>query len=241
MNSADASDPRICVVIPAFNEERHIAQVVGEAVKHVLQVVVIDDGSKDRTAELAEKAGAVVLRQPANAGKGAALNRGFDYARKNGFEALITMDADGQHLPAEIPKFVEAYKRTRIPVLIGSRMAAPESMPLIRRLTNRFMSELLGRVMGRHIPDSQCGFRLYRCDVLPALNILSGRFAAESEILLNFARRGIRMDSVLITTVYADEVSKINPIPDTVRFLKMLWHHRSGRPRRIASVLQDPD
>jgi glycosyltransferase involved in cell wall biosynthesis len=221
-----AASLRVCVLMPAYNEERHIAEVVREVLKHVPDVVVIDDGSKDRTAEVAEKAGAIVVRQGTNQGKGAALTAGFAYARQHGFEVLITMDADGQHLPDEVPKFVEAYERTGIPVLIGNRMSDLEKMPIVRKQTNLFMSWLLGRVAGQYIPDTQCGFRLYRCDILPLVSTDAGRFAAESEILLNLAHRGVRIDSVRVSTVYGGEQSKIRPIPDTIRFFRMLWKHR---------------
>lgn len=225
-------DPRFCVLIPAYYEEKHIAQVCRDVIRYVPNVVVIDDGSTDRTSEEARSAGAVVLRHEANKGKGAALLTGFAYARENGFTCAITMDADGQHLPSEVPKFVEAYLRTRIPVLVGSRMADLDKMPRIRRWTNLFMSWLLSRVAHQYIADSQCGFRLYRCDILPLVSTGSERFAAESEILLNLAQRGVRIDAVRISTVYADEKSKIRAIPDTLRFFRMLMDYRRRTKRR---------
>ncbi len=239
MSGTPASDLRVCVLIPAFNEEKHIAKVVAEVLQHIRDVIVIDDGSKDKTAEAAAMAGAHVIRQPANQGKGAALDAGFAFAREKGFEVVITMDADGQHLPAEVPKFIEAYKRTRIPVLIGSRMAQLDTMPFVRRETNLFMSWLLGRVMGQYVPDTQCGFRLYRCDVLPVAGTGSTHFAAESEMLLNLAHRGVRIDAVRVSTVYADEQSKINALPDTWRFFRMLWQYRRRRHVRRWSSEMD--
>lgn len=242
MTEDSAKPARICVIIPAFNEERHIGNVVTDVRRHLGDVIVVDDGSTDRTAEIARVAGAIVIRKQPNAGKGAALNTGFDHARTHGYEALITMDADGQHLPDEIPNFVEAYNRTHIPVLLGNRMADTAAMPRVRRLTNQVMSGLLSRVMGIYIPDTQCGFRLYRCDALPVINITSGRFAAESEILLNFARRAIRVDSVRVSTVYADEQSKINAVTDTIRFLAMLLHHyRAAHRNRRFRTPPDAD
>lgn len=236
MNAGRGSDLRVCVLIPAFNEENHIEAIVRDVLAHVRDVVVIDDGSKDHTAELAAAVGARVIKHATNRGKGAALETGFEFARRNNFEVLITMDADGQHLPSEVPKFIEAYQRTHIPVLIGSRMADLHAMPFVRRETNVFMSWLLGRVMGQHVPDTQCGFRLYRCDILPVAATGAQRFAAESEILLNFAQRGIRIDAVRISTVYGGGGSHVRAIPDTWRFFRMLWKHRRGafswRPSR---------
>lgn len=231
MKHEDRSQHKFCVVIPAFREESRIGAVVRAVREQGLDVIVVDDGSDDRTGFEAEAAGAKVIRQAQNMGKGVALNTGFDVARKSGYNVLITMDADGQHAPAESRKFIDAYVRTGIPVLIGNRMANMENMPRIRRRTNQFMSWLLSRVMGQYVPDTQCGYRLYRCDVLPFVSANSERFAAESETLLHVAARGIRIGSVRISTIYGDEKSEINPVADTVRFVKMLLRYRKGRKR----------
>jgi glycosyltransferase involved in cell wall biosynthesis len=220
-----------CVIVPAYEEEGRIGAVVRRIREYLPDVVVVDDGSGDGTAREAEAAEAVVLRHPVNAGKGAALNTGFNYAREHGFDFVVTLDADGQHDPAEIARFVEAYRRTGIPVLIGNRMADPHAMPLVRRLTNRFMSWMLSRQMGQYVPDTQCGFRLYRCDVIPFVSAEARRFAAESEILLHVSDRRIRVDSVPVSVIYRDERSKINPIKDTVRFFAMLHRYRRQRRR----------
>jgi glycosyltransferase involved in cell wall biosynthesis len=231
MNSAPRHECKPCVVIPAYREQRMIGDVVQRVRKYVPTVVIVDDGSSDRTAEEAAAAGAVVIRHARNLGKGVALNTGFEHARRNGFDCLITMDADGQHDPADIPRFIEAYERTGIPVLIGNRMGMLSNMPLVRKLTNRYMSWLLSRAMRQYVPDTQCGFRLYRCDVLPFIETQSARFAAESEILLHIAARGIRMDSVPITVIYNEGKSKINPLRDTFRFFLMLSRHYKSRRR----------
>jgi len=223
---------RGCVIVPAYNEERRIAAVVRSVREQVPVVVAVDDGSRDGTAREAEQAGAVVLRHETNRGKGAALETGFRYAREQGYDYVITMDGDGQHDPADLPKFVETYERTGIPVLIGNRMADAGSMPWIRRVTNRVMSWLLSREMAQFVPDTQCGYRLFRCDIVPLVAAESVRYAAESEMLLNVADRGIRIDAVPIATIYRDEKSKINPFCDTVRFIGMLRRYR--RRKRAA-------
>ena len=224
------SKERFLVVIPAYNEEVRIRSVLAEILSFTEDVVVVDDGSTDRTYEEAQIGTAVVLRQTVNQGKGAALHSGFEYARQNGFHYVITMDADGQHDPADIPMFVDAYVRTGIPILIGNRMADLGTMPTARRRTNIFMSWLLSRAMGRYVPDTQNGFRLYRCDVIPYVEVVSGGYAAESEILLQASRRGLRIASVPVRTIYRDEVSSIHPVRDTFRFFGML--RRFNRARR---------
>ena len=104
-------------------------------------------------------------------------------------------------------------------------------MPTVRKWTNHYMSWLLSRAMNQYVPDTQCGFRLYRCDVLPFIEAQATRFAAESEILLHIASRGIRMDSVPITVIYNEGKSKINPIRDTFRFFLMLSRYYRGQNR----------
>jgi glycosyltransferase involved in cell wall biosynthesis len=229
MNPSDSSPTGGCVIIPAFREEGRIGAVVRRVLPVIRPVIVIDDGSPDRTAAEAEAAGATVLRHPRNLGKGLALHTGFSYARQQGFDYLITLDADGQHAPADIPSFLEAYRRTGLPVLVGNRMDDPRTMPLVRRWTNRFMSGYLSREMKQRVPDTQCGFRLYRCAILPAEAPDASGYAAESEILLQLAARGVRIGSVPITVIYQDEVSKIHPVRDTLRFFRMVRKFRRGR------------
>lgn len=222
---------RYAVIIPAYREEGRIGPVVRQVRALGHEVIVIDDGSPDAGGAEAETAGATVIRHPENRGKGAAMTTGFAYAREKGYEAVVTMDADGQHDPAEIGKFIEAYERTGIPVLVGNRLWNPKGMPLVRRLTNRFMSWLLSRAMRQYVPDTQCGYRLYRSDVTAHAATESQRFDAESEILLRVAAHGWRIGPVRIATIYRDEKSKIRPVQDTLRFMGMLWRFRRNHRR----------
>jgi glycosyltransferase involved in cell wall biosynthesis len=196
-------------------------------------VIVVDDGSSDQTADQAVEAGALLVRHEVNKGKGVALNTGFAFARERGCEAVVTLDADGQHDPAEIPKFIEAYERTGIPVLVGNRMADTREMPRIRFWTNRYMSWHLSKVIRQYVPDTQCGYRLYKLDIIPFVSATAERFAAESEILIRIGERNIRIDSVRIRTIYLEGKSKINPVVDTVRFYRMLWRHWRKKVRIV--------
>jgi len=235
------TENNFCIIIPSYNEGKSIEAVVKTACTYCPCVIVIDDGSKDNTAELARNAGAEVICHEHNRGKGAALNTGFHAALEKNAAFVIAMDADGQHDPEEIPKFLEAYHRTSIPVLIGNRMTDTADMPIIRYLTNRFMSWMLSRSMGQYIPDTQCGYRLFRRDILPFLATRSERFAAESEILLRLGARGIRMDSVRIKTIYneREKGSKINPLVDTIRFFLMLHRHNKQQRNVTKEFLND--
>ena len=227
---------KVCILIPAYREEQRIGAVVREVRDYCPAVVVIDDGSPDDTAKAAAEAGAVVLEHVHNQGKGAALQTGFDHARAQGCDLAITMDADGQHAPSDIPAFLAAYERTHSPVLVGNRMNNVAAMPPLRRFVNRFMSDLLSRVMGQHVPDSQCGFRLYHRSAFPEgpYDAHSKRFAAESEILLRLALQGRKIGAVAIQTIYGDEKSKVNPFTDTFRFFRMLRRFRKIKKEFLA-------
>jgi len=218
-------------VIPAYREAATIRGLVQAVRAQGLPVIVVDDGSPDATAAEAEQGGATVLRHARNQGKGLALATGCDAARRQGFAAVITMDGDGQHDPADLPAFLSAYAAGGAAALIGNRMADTAAMPGVRRATNRLMSWLLSRMMGQRVPDTQCGYRLYRCAALPARPPTAARFAAESEILLELADAGARIGSVPIRTIYRHETSKINPVIDTWRFLAMILRRRRRRRR----------
>ncbi|MDO9541041.1 MAG: glycosyltransferase family 2 protein [Kiritimatiellia bacterium] len=226
MDQKNPAELRGCALIPAYLEERRIRGVVRDALQYVQRIVVIDDGSPDRTAAEASAAGAVVIKHEKNLGKGAALNTGFAYAIKQQCDYLITMDADGQHFPGDIPLFIETFKRTGIPILVGNRLADPKGMPLVRKLTNIFMSWYLSRQIGQHVPDTQCGYRLYAAQALPYLAAESSRYAAESETLLSAAAQNIKIGSVPIKVIYGDEKSKIRPVRDTLRFFAMIRNFR---------------
>ncbi|MDD5348473.1 MAG: glycosyltransferase family 2 protein, partial [Candidatus Omnitrophica bacterium] len=181
---------KTCVILPAHNESATIAGIVEQIKKQNLHVLVIDDGSTDDSARLARTQGAVVLRTQRNYGKGAALTRGFSYALEHGFDAVITMDADGQHLPQDIPVFLESLRDPGPGLVIGNRMANLGAMPYLRVMTNRFMSWMLSMITGQKICDSQCGFRLISRTVLEKLKLDSRKFEIESEIIIEACRKG---------------------------------------------------
>jgi glycosyltransferase involved in cell wall biosynthesis len=185
--------------------------------------VVIDDGSDDGTAAAAEKAGARVLRHEQNRGKGGAIATALDYFGRSDAEFAILLDADGQHDPAEIAKFVETATREQADIVVGSRMGDTRDMPLVRRLTNQFTSWVTGKLARQRIPDSQCGYRLLRRNVLKDLRLSTARFETETEMLVQAARAGYKIISIPIRTIYeSGRPSHIHPLRDTIRFFKFV-------------------
>ncbi len=220
---------KVCVLIPAYNESFGIGHLVGLVIAAGFDVVVVDDGSKDTTAADAQAAGARVIRNPGNQGKGVSLIRGFTLAVSLGYDAVITMDGDGQHDPAELPHFVEAATATNAGVIIGNRMGDKACMPLVRKCTNIFMSWLISLAAGQRVPDSQSGFRLIRTDVLRKITLSSARFETESELIIKAARAGFSIGAVPIKALYRGEKSQIRPFRDTLRFIGFYLRSLCGR------------
>ncbi len=215
----------VCVLIPAYNEEKNIAGVCKEVLALGFPLVVVDDGSKDATAERIKNLPLEFLSLGANRGKGASLRKGFEYCLGKGYSALILMDADGQHDPAELDLFVKALEEDRGDVVVGNRMHNPQGMPFIRVATNRFLSWVISSLAGQKVPDSQCGFRAIRRRVLESTRLSTHRFEIESEMLLLAARGGFRIHSIPIGSVYAGAKSKINPFRDTLRFFGFIFKY----------------
>ena len=210
---------KICVLIPVLNEAQAIGAVVRSLRVQNLDVVVIDDGSTDDSGAIARQNGATVIRHDVKKGKGQSLRDGFRYALEHGYDGVITMDGDGQHDAADIGQFMHMIAKERPGMIVGNRMVNPQGMPCVRYLTNRFMSSLISKACGQHIPDTQCGYRYVDSRVLREVPLTCDDFEIETELLMKSSKQGFRIDSVPVTTIYRDEESKINPWKDTVRFI----------------------
>ena len=217
-------------VIPAYQDEKHIGDIVRRTRERLDHVLVVDDGSSDQTAQRAREAGAEVIVHNQNRGKGEAIKTGLGHWRVDGEVTWVSLlDSDGQHLPEEIDRFLAAAACATQPTfLIGNRMNDLTGMPFIRRVVNRYMSSQISRLCGQNIPDTQCGFRMVGRHLVPELLSGGNRFEYETEVLIIASRKGYRIESIPITTVYSDQVSKIHPMRDAPRFLKLMWRYRKA-------------
>jgi glycosyltransferase involved in cell wall biosynthesis len=210
---------RFAVIIPALNAAGTLAAVVIDAVAQLQPVVVIDDGSADETGAVARGAGATVIRHDLNRGKGGALKTGFQWALEHGFDGVITLDADGQHLASEIPRFVEERLRSDADLIIGGRAHLFGKMVSRRRLANHFSATCIALASGARITDSQSGFRFYSANLLRGLVLHADGFDMESEVIVRAGRRGLKIVTIPIELGFVDGVatSHFRPIKDTLR------------------------
>ncbi len=214
----------VFVAIPAFNAGKSLAAVLKEVSRYVerSQILVIDDGSTDDTQQCAEQFGVSVRRHLKNLGKGAALKTAFVYLMaETNTQAVITLDADGQHPPEDIPKFVQAFFEEQSDLVIGAREFSVKVMPFFRVLSNTTTSKLLSWKVGEQIKDSQSGYRLYSRRLITSLQLKTNGYETESEILLQACRAGMKISFVPIATIYNGETSHIRGLRDTLRFVKL--------------------
>ena len=225
-----ASGARIRVLVPAYNEARRVGAVVAAARRYA-QVLVVDDGSADDTAEQAELAGARVWRQEPNQGKGAALRAGFRLALQDNCQAVVTLDADGQHDPTEIPNFLAAFSERAADLIIGARDFS--EMPLTRRVANTVGRWSFSWALGTPVRDNQSGYRLLSSRLMEAvLDSSEQGFEFEVEMIVQCLARRYALEWVPIRTIYGDQGSHIRPWHHTVNFFRVVWQTRRARTRR---------
>ena len=226
------SEVSVLALIPAWNEAPRIGPIVN-AVEASLPVLVVDDGSHDDTSAVAESHGATVVRHAQNQGKGVALTTGFTWALEHSYDAVLTLDADGQHDPADVPKFLAAYEAGAGDLIIGKRSF--RQMPFPRFVTTPIGTFLLSLALGTWIYDNQSGYRLYTRRCLEAVDLTASGFELEVEVIVQVVGLGLRISWVDIRTIYGiDKVSYFHPIKDTARFFGLVWRAWRQRVRQRA-------
>lgn len=214
----------IFALIPAYNAAAFVGDVIRRARQHV-PVIAVNDGSRDNTLPKLMASGATVFDQQPNQGKGAALKRGFREALTMKASAVITLDADGQHDPDEIPMFLARFRETGADLIIGEREFS--EMPLVRRVSNSIGRRAFSWAIGRHVPDNQSGYRLLSRRLMEALLQSSEHgFEFEMDMIVTCVKRGWPIEGVPIRTIYGDEVSNIKPVQHVVHFFRMVTQAR---------------
>ena len=216
---------RISILVPVYNEERHLPEFLERLKGQNVSILIVDDGSTDKSVQIAKQKGVQTLRLQINSGKGNAIRVGLRHLVRKGVEWIIIMDGDGQHLPEEIPLFIEKASSHLFGLINGNRLHDPKGMPWIRILTNRVMSFIVSRLAGLPILDSQCGYKMLSADFIRAAHLESSRFEIEDELLLEAVRLKVRIGFVPVTCVYGQEKSYIHPFRDTIRFIRFVFKH----------------
>jgi len=217
---------RVQALVPAFNEARTIAQVVTGLFPHVAAVCVVDDGSTDGTADAARRAGADVMMNPGGRGKGTAIRSGLARVLERDCSHVLLIDGDLQHLPEEAPLLIAEAERTGADVVLGERRFDRRAMPASRYHANRIGSLALSRFLGVAVRDTQCGFRLFKADLLRRLPLTARGYDIETEMLVKLKRRGGVIASVPITAVYTGQRSKLRPVRDTTKTCFLAVYYR---------------
>lgn len=220
----DKGKRKILILIPAYNEADRISTVIRKA-REYLPVLVVDDGSSDETAVIANQSGAEVLRQEPNQGKGAALRAGFSYALGQGHDAVITLDADGQHEPSEVPAFEGAFQQHGADLIIGARDF--RLMPVVRRMTNTFGRLSFSWAVGQLVQDNQSGYRLLSSRMMRTmLPSQESGFQFEAEMIAECIRHGFQLEWIPIQTIYGDERSHIRPLRHAMNYIRIVLQTR---------------
>jgi len=209
------------VIIPAHNEAERIVKVIEKTKQHVQNIIVVDDGSSDNTYEISRHQDVIVLKHAINIGKGAALKTGCDFATKKGAKIMISIDADGQHNPEEIPNFIREIKKGN-DIVFGYRQMS-KKMPFIFRFGNNFINRITKYIYKIDMKDTQCGYRAFTADAYKKIRWQSQSYEMESEMIANAGKHNLKYKEVPIQTIYADKYKGTTIIDGIKIVLKMFW------------------
>ena len=211
---------KIFAIIPAYNEESNIVSIIKKTKRYVGNIIVVDDGSNDKTKEVAENANAVVLRHIINLGKGATLKTGCDFAIRKGAKYIIVLDADAQHNPDDIPRFINKLKKYDI---VFSYRSVSSKMPPVLRFGNWFISGIVRALHGINLNDTQCGFRAFSKEAYRKIGWNSSDYSMESEMISNVGKQKLKYVQIPIQTVYSDRYKGTTVIDGIKIVLNMVW------------------
>lgn len=225
------NNKKIALLIPAYNEEEYIQGVIKSCTSYGMDIIIIDDGSSDSTAEkvrsLISSSGnnLKLLVHPENIGKGKALITGFEYIVNNDYAGVITLDADGQHDPDEIKDFLKIVRDESPDLVIGNRLGNTSGMPFIRLATNVFTSWIISNIAGKKVSDVQSGYRYLKSDALRKIKLRTSNFDTEPEIVMRAGWHNMKILNIPIKTIYHDNfTSYVNPVTDTIKFFKLVFN-----------------
>jgi len=190
------------VIIPAYNEEKHVGKVIEEVKKYARNIVLVDDGSKDKTSEIGRNKKVIVLRHVVNLGKGAALKTGCDFALLKGAKQIIAIDADGQHEPKEIPNFLKSLGG--VDIVFGYRKFS-QQMPFVLKLGNKSINTATKMLYGINLKDTQSGYRAFTADAYRKIRWKATDYSMESEMIANAGKHKLKYKEIPIQTIYSDK------------------------------------
>lgn len=221
---------KTAVLIPVYNEGDIFRKFLQKVLEYIIarDVIIVDDGSTDGTCDGIEDLTVTLLRHESNSGKGNALKTGFRHAIDAGYDWVLCMDGDGQHIPEKIPDFISFTDESEYQIIIGNRRKDLKTMPWDRKFSNLVTSSFLSILAGTRIHDAQCGYRMYRADFLKDLDLKTSDFDTENEILLQAFKCKASLGWVDIPVVYGDETSHINRLSDTFKFVKLIIRYLLG-------------
>ncbi|MDD3520186.1 MAG: glycosyltransferase family 2 protein [Actinomycetota bacterium] len=230
---------KISILIPSYNEEKHIKSVIEKCSVYNLDIIVVDDGSTDNTPLLLSQAASenginlIVLTHEKNKGKGEALKTGFIFACKNNYYGVITIDADGQHSIDEIKDFISEVEKKNPDIIVGSRFKDTKGMPFIRLAVNFLTSWIISFIALKKIDDVQSGFRFIKYNVMKTVKLETSNFDTEPEMLIKASWHGFKITNIPIKTIYnlGEFKSHINPGKDTLKFFKLIFKSIAWRFR----------